>query len=234
MSGDWIKFEANTPDKPEVLAITAAMGWDDPDLTVGKLLRVWRWFDQHTVDGNAAGVTSALVDRIVGVNGLCDAMASVGWLVVDGSGITLPNFSRHNGKTAKQRALTAKRVSDHKKNGGKGNADTVSKVTLTPLPTALPREEKRREEQKQEHKAPVSPADFRADLFRRWKALENGGGGAFLNALFRDHKPEQRVLEAVERTLDETRNDPKAFVVGVLRNEAKVDGEVDLIMRMAI
>ena len=57
MAGDWIKVEVSTPDKREVLAITSAMGWDDPDYTVGKLIRVWRWFDQHSVDGNAAGVT---------------------------------------------------------------------------------------------------------------------------------------------------------------------------------
>ena len=34
MAGDWLKMECSTPDKPEVLAITAHMGWDDPDLTV--------------------------------------------------------------------------------------------------------------------------------------------------------------------------------------------------------
>jgi len=35
MAGDWIKFECSLPEKPETLAITVAMGWDDPDLTVG-------------------------------------------------------------------------------------------------------------------------------------------------------------------------------------------------------
>lgn len=139
MAGEWLKFDASTPDKPEVLAITVAMGWDDPDLTVGKLLRVWRWFDQQTIDGNAPGVTSALLDRLLGVTGLCEAMAKVGWLVITDDGISLPNFDRHNGKTAKDRALTAKRVANHKTNAkgnGKGNAVSVS--------DALPREEKKR------------------------------------------------------------------------------------------
>jgi hypothetical protein len=141
MAGEWLKFEANTPEKPEVLAITIAMGWDDPDLTVGKLMRVWRWFDQQTVNGNAPSVTAALLDRLLGVSGLCQAMASVGWLVIDDHGLTLPNFDRHNGKTAKDRALTAKRVATHKSNG-KGNAPIVS--------DALPREEKRREEKEED------------------------------------------------------------------------------------
>lgn len=145
----WLKIDTSTPEKPEVLAITIAMGWDDPDLTVGKLLKVWRWFDQHTVEGNAKNVTAALLDRIIGVTGLSNAMASVGWLIIKDGSIELPNFDRHNGKTAKDRALTAKRVAEHKANS-KGNAITVS--------DALPREEKRREEDKEEANASLSSA----------------------------------------------------------------------------
>lgn len=141
MAGEWLKLEACTPEKSEVLAITARMGWDDADLTVGKLFRIWRWFDQQTTDGNACGVTTALLDRIVGVTGFCEAVHSVGWLSITETGISLPNFERHNGNTAKSRALTAKRVANHKANAkgnAQGNADTVS--------DALPREEKKREE----------------------------------------------------------------------------------------
>lgn len=64
----------NPPKKTEVLAITAKMGWTDPDLTVGKLFRVWDWFDQHTVDGNAQYVTETLLDSILGVTGFAKAM----------------------------------------------------------------------------------------------------------------------------------------------------------------
>ncbi len=141
MAGEWLKMEASTPDKPEVLALTVRMGWDDPDLTVGKLFRLWRWFDQQTTDGNAAGVTPALLDRQVGVSGFIEAVASVGWLSVTDAGVTLINFDRHNGATAKSRSQTAKRVANHKTNAtgnAKGNAATVS--------GALPREEKRRED----------------------------------------------------------------------------------------
>lgn len=139
MAGDWIKMEASTPDKAEVLAITATMGWDDVDITVGKLFRVWRWFDQQTVNGNAPGVTQALLDRVAGVSGFAEAMQKVGWLTIKSSGITLPNFDRHNGKTAKARALTARRVSDLRKSPEKSNAD----VTQSPLHAALPREDTR-------------------------------------------------------------------------------------------
>lgn len=141
MAGDWIKMEVSTPEKSEVLAITAIMGWDDTDLTVGKLFRLWRWFDQQTTDGNAHGVTSALLDRVVGVTGFCDALIEVGWLVVVDRDIYLPKFDRHNGKTAKSRAQTAKRVADHKSkaegSNAKGNAHSVT--------SALPREDDREE-----------------------------------------------------------------------------------------
>jgi hypothetical protein len=141
MAGDWLKLEISTPEKAEVLAITAHMGWDDPDTTVGKLFRLWRWFDQQTIDGNAPSVTPALLDRIVGVSGFINAMQKVAWIIVTDDGISLPNFDRHNGQTAKDRALTAKRVAKHKGNAkpnATGNAGTVS--------GSLPREEKRREE----------------------------------------------------------------------------------------
>ena len=140
MAGDWIKMECATPDKPEVLAITARMGWDDPDLTVGKLFRVWRWFDQQTTDGNASGVTSALLDRIAIANGFAAAMVGVGWLVINDSGAALPSFSRHCGKTAKERANGAKRAASFRSNAG-SNADTVTDCVAD----ALPREDKREE-----------------------------------------------------------------------------------------
>lgn len=150
----WLKFDTDTPEKPEVLAITVAMGWDDPDLTVGKLLKVWRWFDKHTVDGNAASVTPPLLDRIIGVTGLADAMVSVGWLLVEEGGLRLPKFDRHNGQTAKDRALTAQRVAKSK-NKAKGNASGNGR----PVTTALPREEKRREELQAPCNSSPTPAE---------------------------------------------------------------------------
>jgi len=66
--------------------------------------------------------------------------------------------------------------------------------------------------------APVQlPIDPKAALWARWKSMPDGGGGAFLAKLIRDFHDEQRVLEAVERTLDHAPADPKAFIVGMLR-----------------
>ena len=136
MAGDWLKVETATPDKPEIWAIAQQLNID-PDAVVGKLFRVWAWFDQQTEDGNAPTVTKMLLDRKVGVTGFCDAVIESGWMVEDDS-LTLTNFDRHNGQTAKNRALTAKRVAKHKKTNGTSVTPSVN--------DALPREEKRREE----------------------------------------------------------------------------------------
>lgn len=156
MAGEWLKMEACTPEKAEVLMITARMGWDDADTTVGKLFRVWRWFDQHTLNGNAVSVTSALLDRIIGVSGFCHAMQSVGWLVITEEGISLPNFDRHNGNTAKNRVMTAKRVANHKSNA-KGNGASVTSIVSAAL--AREREEKEKEKNKK-NTTPEGVSDY--------------------------------------------------------------------------
>lgn len=134
MAGDWIKLQKDTPDKPEVLAIASRLGID-PDAVVGKLVRVWSWFDTHTTDGNASCVTFAFLDRLAGVTGFAEQVSLVGWLEQDGSELRLPNFKYHNGETGKKRALGKNRAEKHRSNAN-SNAPSVTK--------ALP--EKRREE----------------------------------------------------------------------------------------
>ena len=142
MAGDWIKFETSTSDKPEVFVIADSLGID-PDAVVGKLLRVWKWFDEHTVNGNAPSVSKMLLNRITGVNDFCDAVISASWMIEEDGIIRLPNFDRHNGETAKQRAQTAKRVAKHKE---KTNGASVTKT----VKDTLPKEEKRRDKEYKE------------------------------------------------------------------------------------
>jgi len=129
MAGDWMKIELELPDKPEVHAIANSLSID-PDAVVGKLIRVWQWFDKHTTDGNAYGVTYSLLDRITSVTGFGEAMMFVGWIEQNDKNLTMPKFERHTSASAKTRALTNKRV------GKLRNGDSVT--------VALP--EKRREE----------------------------------------------------------------------------------------
>lgn len=137
MAGDWLKVEIATPDKPEVFMIAERLKIS-PAEAFGRLFLVWRWFNQHTIDGNALAVTYSHIDHIAGVTGMGEAMRDVRWLTFADDnlvGVKLPNFDRHNGKPAKERALTAKRVAEHKKR--------IANDSLTV--GALPREEKRRD-----------------------------------------------------------------------------------------
>ena len=137
MAGDWIKIQHVTPDKPEVWQMAASLGID-ADAVVGKLVRVWVWADQQSVDGtcHAASVTKALLDRMVSVAGFCDCMVAAGWMLESDDGITFTNFDRHNGTSAKKRA----QANDRQTASRKRNADVTQ--------GALQKRDQRREEKK--------------------------------------------------------------------------------------
>ena len=140
MAGDWMKIELELPDKPEVHAIAGMLNID-PDAVVGKLIRVWQWFDKHTTNGNAYGVTFSLPDRISGVIGFGEAMAFAGWLEQNDKTLTMPKFDSHTSASAKTRAGTAKRVANHRVIiDHKCNGESVTQTVTD----ALPREEKKR------------------------------------------------------------------------------------------
>ena len=77
--------------------------------------------------------------------------------------------------------------------------------------------------------APVAPVDFRTEIFRRWKSLPDGGGGAFLSKLCRDHG-EDVALNAADRTLEAERADPKGYAVGIIRAAGRADTAHDALM----
>jgi len=135
MAGDWIKMRCDLADDPAVVGIAGALDIEE-DLVVGKLHRLWAWANRQTEDGNAPHVTLSWLDRYISVTGFADAMVNVGWLVVTEGGILIPDFDKHNSKSAKKRAITARRVAKHRV--PKCNADSVT------------REEKRREEKSTE------------------------------------------------------------------------------------
>lgn len=181
MAGDWIKLEHATPDKPEVFRIAMDLGIP-PEHVTGCLVRIWVWADVQTLDGNGVCVTGVTLDRIACYEGFAQAMQKVGWLIEKDGTYSFPNFDRHNGETAKTRALTAKRVAKHR------NAKSV-----TP---ALPREEKRREEVNNTKAS--SPDGFDAFWSAYPKKVGKGAAEkAFAKAKINGHLPD--VLQAVER-----------------------------------
>lgn len=143
MAGDWIKFEKITTDKPEVFEMASILGID-PDSVVGKLLRIWSWFDDHSKDGHASVTLLSRFERDTNVTGFIDAMIKVGWMEKTDTELILSNFDRHHGQTAKTRALSANR-----KQNERSRHDSVTKMSRSERDKSVTREEKRREENKE-------------------------------------------------------------------------------------
>lgn len=135
MAGDWIKMEINLHEKPEVIKIAGELGLDRYSV-VGRLHRLWSWFNAHTVDGHAHGVTDVTVDELVSHQGFAAALRQVGWLLDGDDGVLVPAFDKHNGESAKKRAQSADRQRRSRANRDTGHANSVTEA----------RPEKRREE----------------------------------------------------------------------------------------
>ncbi|EOI7796003.1 TPA: hypothetical protein ACPZI4_001321 [Yersinia enterocolitica] len=141
MAYEWIKIEVVTPDKPEIYQLAEILAID-PDAVLGKLIRIWAWADQQTIDGNASSnatsVTKSAIDRITFMSGFADALLQVGWLRYDGTILIFPNFERHNGKSSKKRTLTNRRVTEHREMKSKGNAKCNVESVTAAFQKALP------------------------------------------------------------------------------------------------
>lgn len=143
MAGEWIKVRTNLWDDPRIGQLCELTDQGEAAI-IGGLYWLWATADEHSSDGLLHGMTTRTIDRKTGVPGLGKALVTIGWLTETEQGVTVSRFEEHNGASAKQRALTAKRVSNHKAN---------AKVTQEALPeteqtvtTALPREDKNKEQ----------------------------------------------------------------------------------------
>lgn len=145
MAGDWIKMRVDLADDPAVIKIAARLNLCE-DTVVGKIHRLWSWFDQQTTNGNAPGVTSAWIDRRCNCPGLAAAMIEVEWLIESADGMQMPDFDKHNGQSGKSRALGSKRT---QKSRARCNAATVTESDGHCVTEPLP--EKRREDSKDNH-----------------------------------------------------------------------------------
>lgn len=103
MAGDWIKMQRSLLTSGKVVRIMSACDADRLR-TIGGLFAAWCLFDEQTEDGILEGYTPKVFDQVVGFEGLCMAMESVGWMEVLENGLKAVNFCEHNGQTARRRA----------------------------------------------------------------------------------------------------------------------------------
>ena len=105
----WIKVEVSTPDKTEMRVIARECHCSRADAFLAFFL-FFRFADTQTDDGTLPMLTAADVDDIAGLPGFANAMETVGWLTVTSTGFTVRNWDRHNGQSAKRRAINQARM----------------------------------------------------------------------------------------------------------------------------
>jgi hypothetical protein len=134
MPQPWMKVELDTPDKLEIHQIAKTLNID-PDAVVGKLIRIWGWFNKNSIDGIEPLETISLLNRLVFNKNFCDAMVKVNWMLINKKQryICIPNFDLHNSTGAKERALGSRRQEVFRIKGLILQELKDEKVTLTEL-----------------------------------------------------------------------------------------------------
>jgi len=104
----WIKVDVTTCDKVKIIHIARACGVRVNE-AFGAWFRLWAWFDGVTEDGRLDFLRPEDCDAKAGLNGIGAALADVGWIEFGERGAIIIGWEKHNGKSAKKRALAADR-----------------------------------------------------------------------------------------------------------------------------
>jgi hypothetical protein len=106
MAEVWIKWGKGLSRRREISVLARKLNISRREAACA-CMEMWEWADQETTDGHIRGATRDDIDLLLGLPGFGSALESdeVGWLRSTERGITFPRWERHNGKTAKLRAL---------------------------------------------------------------------------------------------------------------------------------
>jgi len=101
-------MRTNLDTDPAVVRIATGQKMDRFSV-VGRLHKIWAWANEHLADGQDVPIDSEFLDALVECQGFSDSLRSVGWLSGRDGSLCFPSFERHNGASAKARALDASR-----------------------------------------------------------------------------------------------------------------------------
>ena len=150
MAGEWLKVEHHVAEKPEVLLIAAKCKMD-PDLVVGRLIKVWAWASRNCPAGGRTTIAALQhLNTIGGHECFAESMVEAGWLKVKDTEITFVNFDRHISQSAKERALNAANKAKHR------SPEIVPKMSRFDRDKKSTREEKNISIAKAMHSLPTS------------------------------------------------------------------------------
>lgn len=159
MAGDWIKMRTNLDTDPAVVRISSGLRMDRYAV-VGRLHKIWTWANEHLTDGQDVPVDCAFLDMLVEHSGFAESMRSVGWLSGRDGSLCFPSFERHNGASAKARALDAERKRQARNASGK--CPGANRTELRP--------EKRRVEKRRDSTENKQKVDLSAQFREWWRA----------------------------------------------------------------
>jgi hypothetical protein len=176
----WIKIEKSLETDPRVIKLARALAVTHErytrnacvTLVCGALARLWIFADSHIRPDDTLDLGPDDLDELLGLPGFC-AMLPADWLeVIDAERVKLPGFLAHNGVEAKKRALTQKRVAQHR--------DTVKRSSVSPCNAdALPDQDQDRDQDPRK-KVPSEPLSGEAPdrevvqrVFDHWRSVHN-------------------------------------------------------------
>ena len=126
MAGDWIAVDHELADTPQVLGLIERTG-EETATIIGRLVLMWCLADRQTTDGvlRLAGLKS-LARQCGGTAEFWQAVVDVGWLTVDGGGVSIPRFKERFTNSARKRMQDAKRMKNKRLNGNDAATETGS------------------------------------------------------------------------------------------------------------
>jgi len=108
---NWIKVNSNLRTSPKLVTVASRLSVT-PVTALGAICTAWMLADEHAGEsGLLKHINLQTLDTMIGVDGLAEAMAFVGWLEETEDGVQFVDYQEHNGSTAKTRALAQKRQS---------------------------------------------------------------------------------------------------------------------------
>jgi hypothetical protein len=119
----WIKIRDDLHEVPEVYEIMQHLAEQGTSLDLfaitGRLVRWFTWINHHmTAEAPEAKIGEAFIDNLVDCRGFAKALVQTGWITIKGGTVKVKNYERHNGSSAKERALTQSRQFRHRRNSG--------------------------------------------------------------------------------------------------------------------
>lgn len=148
----WIKIEKALETDPRVLRAARELARRECNagalhhvtLVVGALARLWIFADSHAREDDTLDMGFEDIDDFLGIPNFCSLLPA-DWIVeIDEHRVELPCFSEKNGAEARRRALTQKRVAQHR--GAEVKRSSVTPRNARALPDKT-RQDKTREEE---------------------------------------------------------------------------------------